>query len=64
MESLPQKGSEEGWNVLVTTYNLAQGDGDRKFFRKIGWDVSLTDFAGLLLLMTIHSHVCSTRAMS
>ncbi|KAF9033295.1 hypothetical protein BDZ89DRAFT_947818 [Hymenopellis radicata] len=43
MESLPQKGSDEGWNVLVTTYNLAQGDGDRKFFRKIGWDSCVFD---------------------
>lgn len=31
----------EGWEVLITTYNLAQGDDrDRKFFRKIEWDVS------------------------
>ena len=31
-----------GWNVLITTYNLAQGDDhDRKFFRKIEWDVSV-----------------------
>lgn len=30
-----------GWEVLITTYNLAQGDDrDRKFFRKIQWDVS------------------------
>lgn len=30
-----------GWNVLITTYNLAQGDDhDRKFFRRIEWDVS------------------------
>ena len=29
-----------GWEVLVTTYNLAQGDErDRKFFRKIDWEV-------------------------
>jgi SWI/SNF-related matrix-associated actin-dependent regulator 1 of chromatin subfamily A len=33
--------SGEGWEVLITTYNLAQGDDrDRKFFRKIDWDVS------------------------
>lgn len=31
----------EGWEVLITTYNLAQGDDrDRKFFRRVGWDVS------------------------
>jgi SWI/SNF-related matrix-associated actin-dependent regulator of chromatin subfamily A containing DEAD/H box 1 len=33
--------SGEGWEVLITTYNLAQGDDrDRKFFRKLEWDVS------------------------
>lgn len=32
---------EVGWEVLITTYNLAQGDDkDRKFFRRIQWDVS------------------------
>jgi len=31
----------EGWEVLITTYNLAQGDDrDRKFFRRVEWDVS------------------------
>lgn len=30
----------KGWEVLITTYNLAQGDErDRKFFRKLNWDV-------------------------
>jgi SWI/SNF-related matrix-associated actin-dependent regulator of chromatin subfamily A containing DEAD/H box 1 len=30
----------DGWEVLVTTYNLAQGDDkDRKFFRKMDWEV-------------------------
>jgi SWI/SNF-related matrix-associated actin-dependent regulator 1 of chromatin subfamily A len=29
------------WEVLITTYNLATGDDkDRKFLRKIDWDVS------------------------
>jgi SWI/SNF-related matrix-associated actin-dependent regulator of chromatin subfamily A containing DEAD/H box 1 len=33
--------SAEGWEVLITTYNLAQGDDrDRKFFRRTEWDVS------------------------
>ncbi|EJF65407.1 hypothetical protein DICSQDRAFT_51421 [Dichomitus squalens LYAD-421 SS1] len=33
-----------GWNVLITTYNLAQGDDhDRKFFRKIDWDTCVYD---------------------
>jgi SWI/SNF-related matrix-associated actin-dependent regulator of chromatin subfamily A containing DEAD/H box 1 len=35
-----------GWEVLVTTYNLAQGDDrDRKFFRRIEWDVRIADLA-------------------
>lgn len=34
--------TRKGWEVLITTYNLAQGDDrDRKFFRKIDWNVSL-----------------------
>jgi hypothetical protein len=33
--------NDNGWEVLITTYNLAQGDDkDRKFFRRIEWDVS------------------------
>lgn len=37
------KKEEDGWEILITTYNLAQGDEkDRKFFRRIEWDVSLT----------------------
>ena len=32
--------NKDGWEVLITTYNLAQGDDrDRKFFRRIEWDV-------------------------
>jgi SWI/SNF-related matrix-associated actin-dependent regulator 1 of chromatin subfamily A len=34
--------SELGWEVLITTYALSQGDErDRKFFRHIDWDVSV-----------------------
>jgi SWI/SNF-related matrix-associated actin-dependent regulator 1 of chromatin subfamily A len=34
----------EGWEVLITTYALAQGDErDRKFFRKIEWDTCVFD---------------------
>lgn len=34
----------EGWEVLITTYNLAQGDErDRKFFRKMEWDCCVYD---------------------
>ncbi|EGN99884.1 hypothetical protein SERLA73DRAFT_106751 [Serpula lacrymans var. lacrymans S7.3] len=33
-----------GWEVLITTYNLAQGDDrDRKFFRKVQWDSCIFD---------------------
>jgi SWI/SNF-related matrix-associated actin-dependent regulator 1 of chromatin subfamily A len=33
-----------GWEVLITTYNLAQGDDkDRKFFRKMEWDTIVFD---------------------
>ena len=39
-----------GWDVLVTTYNLAQGDDqDRKFFRRINWEVGyLITFASTI----------------
>ncbi|PCH43660.1 hypothetical protein WOLCODRAFT_75036 [Wolfiporia cocos MD-104 SS10] len=40
----PGRDSADGWDVLVTTYNLAQGDEkDRKFFRKIAWDTCVFD---------------------
>ena len=30
------------WDVCITTYNLAQGnDQDRKFFKRIDWEVRL-----------------------
>ncbi|OCH88857.1 hypothetical protein OBBRIDRAFT_757376 [Obba rivulosa] len=33
-----------GWEVLITTYNLAQGDArDRKFFQRIDWDTCVFD---------------------
>ncbi|KAH7927144.1 hypothetical protein BV22DRAFT_1193850 [Leucogyrophana mollusca] len=33
-----------GWEVLITTYNLAQGDDrDRKFFRRVEWDTCVFD---------------------
>lgn len=36
------KSHAGGWEVLITTYNLAQGDEkDRKFFRKMPWNVSI-----------------------
>ncbi|KAF9475763.1 hypothetical protein BDN70DRAFT_883250 [Pholiota conissans] len=38
------RNNSEGWEVLITTYNLAQGDDrDRKFFRKIEWDCCVYD---------------------
>lgn len=31
---------KDGWEVLITTYALAQGDErDRKFFKKLPWEV-------------------------
>ncbi|KAI0789135.1 SNF2 family N-terminal domain-containing protein [Abortiporus biennis] len=39
-----KKGVADGWEVLVTTYNLAQGDDmDRKFFRHVNWDSCVYD---------------------
>ncbi|CAK5281557.1 unnamed protein product [Mycena citricolor] len=46
LESQRSKGDgSEGWDVLITTYNLAaQGDErDRRFFRKIEWDCCVFD---------------------
>ncbi|KIY73104.1 hypothetical protein CYLTODRAFT_342981 [Cylindrobasidium torrendii FP15055 ss-10] len=43
LETQPSKDNSDGWNVLLTTYNLAQGEGDRKFFRKIEWDSCVYD---------------------
>ena len=41
LDSTRKKDKENGWEILITTYNLAQGDErDRKFFRKLQWDVS------------------------
>ncbi|CAL1706892.1 unnamed protein product [Somion occarium] len=35
---------ENGWEVLITTYTIAQGDErDRKFFRSIEWDTCVFD---------------------
>ncbi|KAF8070494.1 SNF2 family N-terminal domain-containing protein [Lyophyllum atratum] len=39
-----RSANDEGWEVLITTYNLAQGDDrDRKFFRRIDWDSCVYD---------------------
>ncbi|KAJ6586981.1 SNF2 family N-terminal domain-containing protein [Mycena vulgaris] len=36
--------TDDGWEVLITTYNLAQGDDrDRKFFRRVEWDSCVFD---------------------
>ncbi|KAJ7579101.1 SNF2 family N-terminal domain-containing protein [Mycena floridula] len=37
-----------GWDVLVTTYNLAQGESDRKFFRRIEWHACVFDEGHIL----------------
>jgi len=35
---------DDGWEVLITTYNLAQGDEkDKKFFRRMTWDACVFD---------------------
>lgn len=40
-----RRRDDDGWEVLVTTYNLAQGDEkDRKFFRKMEWEVCRSAF--------------------
>ncbi|KAG8213895.1 snf2 family dna-dependent atpase [Butyriboletus roseoflavus] len=39
-----QGKNDSGWEVLITTYNLAQGnDRDRKFFRRVEWDCIVFD---------------------
>jgi SWI/SNF-related matrix-associated actin-dependent regulator 1 of chromatin subfamily A len=46
--------NDGGWEILITTYNLAQGDDrDRKFFRRVEWDVSLQNsFDSVTMLKT------------
>lgn len=61
-----RKNVANGWEVLITTYNLAQGDEkDRKFFRRINWDVSDIIFRAHILV--IHNrgsrHVYSMKGM-
>lgn len=42
LDTQRSEDNEDGWEILVTTYNLAQGDDrDRKFFRRVVWDVSI-----------------------
>ncbi|KAF8444561.1 SNF2 family N-terminal domain-containing protein [Boletus edulis BED1] len=45
LDTQRQRGkNENGWEVLITTYNLAQGDEkDRKFFRRVEWDCIVFD---------------------
>lgn len=44
MDTRKKKINDDGWEILITTYNLAQGDEkDRKFFRKIEWDTCVFD---------------------
>ncbi|EIM83101.1 uncharacterized protein STEHIDRAFT_64436 [Stereum hirsutum FP-91666 SS1] len=39
-----RRQNKDGWEVLITTYNLASGDEkDRKFFRKMEWDCCVYD---------------------
>lgn len=45
------------WDVCITTYNLAQGnEHDRKFFKKIDWDVRMS-FLDLVLAFLIFTFV-------
>jgi SNF2 family DNA or RNA helicase len=64
---LETQGSKEegGWEVLIATYALAsQGDEkDRKFFRKIGWNVRTLLSCYNRVLTVMPSAACSTRAM-
>ena len=56
---------KDGWEVLITTYNLAQGDErDRKFFRKINWQVSCNTDVHIYRHLTFARRVFSTKAMS
>lgn len=42
LDTQRKKANVDGWEILITTYNLAQGDEkDRKFFRRVEWDVSI-----------------------
>ncbi|EKM54402.1 uncharacterized protein PHACADRAFT_97789 [Phanerochaete carnosa HHB-10118-sp] len=44
LDTRRKKANEDGWEILITTYNLAQGDEkDRKFFRRIEWDTCVFD---------------------
>ena len=46
--------TQDSWDVLITTYNFAQGGGnDSKFFKKITWSVSRVFRNPLLLCLTI-----------
>jgi SWI/SNF-related matrix-associated actin-dependent regulator 1 of chromatin subfamily A len=49
----------ESWNVMITTYNLAQGDErDRKFFRKFDWQVCLSFLDRLITLICLLFQCC------
>lgn len=49
LESMARDGKKNGWEVLVTTYNLASGDEmDKKFFRKVQWDSAVFDEGHML----------------
>ncbi|KIP08428.1 hypothetical protein PHLGIDRAFT_69414 [Phlebiopsis gigantea 11061_1 CR5-6] len=44
LDTQRSEDNEDGWEILVTTYNLAQGDDrDRKFFRRVVWDTCVFD---------------------
>lgn len=56
--------TDDGWEVLITTYNLAQGDDrDKKFFRRIEWDVSRDDLTSEETTQTDSSLAFMTKDM-
>lgn len=58
--------TQDSWDVLITTYNFAQGGGnDSKFFKKITWSVSPVEFFLYpLFLMVIGRFASLMKAMS
>ena len=51
---------KDGWEVLITTYALAQGDErDRKFFKKISWEVRILPWTWIQHgCLIIHPQTC------
>ena len=57
-----RKKDPDGWEILVTTYNLAQGDEkDRKFFRKTQWEVGVHEAGSGVSTFSCGAGVCLRR---